>query len=742
MSDVVIAFAAEDRGAAKSCGEYLARLGFKVDYGTPAARRSRTKAPLRPEIMAARAVVVIWSEATARLRALHQEAEVAAATGRLVGVHVKANPPARLAGDLQSFIVGSVSEPQHVAAALAALGVPFRVANGNGEDHVANLPDEAALAERAWVFADGRGDPLLIHHYMRRFPSPENATRARRRLAELAGADEPDGDTNRPLKAMLGVLCAVAVMVGLFFALVPQRAIEEVHIAAAGSDGAYRRMVENYNEYLLPYGIQLKVFGPSKTSFGNVQSLVNGAAPLAFVKGGFAGALRDPEFMTDARLKRNAEGGVSPDWSRNFGNFQSLGRVAHEPLWVFTYGSSERNRISDFNREIINIGSVEGGTRTLVEMLLQHNKVRYQAELWLDKPIAPDRIDDKKPLQEARALFLLQPGETRLVQALLKRVAPEKQNDEASIIRSADFSADGKRIAVSLGDHTARIWDAKTGKELVVLRGHTDEVNDAVFSPDDKIVATASDDNTVGIWDSADGQAHQAPHHFQLRYKQRRFPSDRRQAPAGHLRQRPGCDYRRVVGRDDHAAARPQRRCRVGRLQRRRQEDRHGLARRHSDHLGRGHRPGDPRSGRARRAGDLRLLQPRRQDRRDDLLGQHGAALGCGDRPVEAQPEGPRGRRPQRPVQPRRQIDRHGLVGRHSAGVGCSDRHPDQGAERLAQQRHQRRFQPRRQARHDRLRGRQCPAVGHGDVGDRRHVFGERRNRPPARATRTTAGCS
>ena len=55
-------------------------------------------------------------------------------------------------------------------------------------------------------------------------------------------------------------------------------------------------------------------------------------------------------------------------------------------------------------------------------------------------------------------------------------------------------------------DFTARIWDAATGKELTVLRGHTDAVRSAAFSPDGTRIVTASDDETARIWDAATGK--------------------------------------------------------------------------------------------------------------------------------------------------------------------------------------------------------------------------------------------
>ena len=73
-------------------------------------------------------------------------------------------------------------------------------------------------------------------------------------------------------------------------------------------------------------------------------------------------------------------------------------------------------------------------------------------------------------------------------------------------VRSAVFSPDGARVLTASGDNTARLWDAASGQELRVLRGHEDGVNSAVFSPDGARVLTASEDNTARLWDAASGQ--------------------------------------------------------------------------------------------------------------------------------------------------------------------------------------------------------------------------------------------
>jgi WD40 repeat protein len=80
------------------------------------------------------------------------------------------------------------------------------------------------------------------------------------------------------------------------------------------------------------------------------------------------------------------------------------------------------------------------------------------------------------------------------------------------------FSPDGKlvltgngtvftssRKVIGGGDHTARLWDAETGKEKFNLKGDRGSASSACFSPDGKFVLTAGE-STARLWDVETGK--------------------------------------------------------------------------------------------------------------------------------------------------------------------------------------------------------------------------------------------
>jgi tetratricopeptide (TPR) repeat protein len=78
--------------------------------------------------------------------------------------------------------------------------------------------------------------------------------------------------------------------------------------------------------------------------------------------------------------------------------------------------------------------------------------------------------------------------------------------DSAGRLNHAELDRDGRRIVTAHSDHTARVWDTRTGKATSLPMLHEKGVNYATFSPDSRLVATASDDETARVWDSSTGE--------------------------------------------------------------------------------------------------------------------------------------------------------------------------------------------------------------------------------------------
>ena len=73
-------------------------------------------------------------------------------------------------------------------------------------------------------------------------------------------------------------------------------------------------------------------------------------------------------------------------------------------------------------------------------------------------------------------------------------------------VNSAQFSPDGRWVVTASDDHTVRVWDAATGKPVSEPMRHEGSVNSAQFSPDGRWVVTASNDKTARVWDAATGK--------------------------------------------------------------------------------------------------------------------------------------------------------------------------------------------------------------------------------------------
>jgi WD40 repeat protein len=73
-------------------------------------------------------------------------------------------------------------------------------------------------------------------------------------------------------------------------------------------------------------------------------------------------------------------------------------------------------------------------------------------------------------------------------------------------ISSLAYSADGSRLVSGSWDHTVRLWDAATGKELLRLGGQPEGFSSVAISPDGKLLAGGNMNRTLFVWNARTGK--------------------------------------------------------------------------------------------------------------------------------------------------------------------------------------------------------------------------------------------
>ena len=71
-------------------------------------------------------------------------------------------------------------------------------------------------------------------------------------------------------------------------------------------------------------------------------------------------------------------------------------------------------------------------------------------------------------------------------------------------VLDAEFSPDGSSVATASLDGDAALWDAETGEQLRVLRGHFNPVYAITFDPSGRWIVTGSQ-RTAGLWPESSG---------------------------------------------------------------------------------------------------------------------------------------------------------------------------------------------------------------------------------------------
>lgn len=81
-----------------------------------------------------------------------------------------------------------------------------------------------------------------------------------------------------------------------------------------------------------------------------------------------------------------------------------------------------------------------------------------------------------------------------------------KTNNDQCAVNDAAFSGDGRLFLTAAEDGDARLYDARTGRELRVLTGHQKSVRSASLNFDGSLAVTTSYDRSTRLWDTVSGR--------------------------------------------------------------------------------------------------------------------------------------------------------------------------------------------------------------------------------------------
>jgi hypothetical protein len=230
-------------------------------------------------------------------------------------------------------------------------------------------------------------------------------------------------DQNVAKASAVTVLAAGLGIGGLAVLHNSQQLDYEGKIVIAAANAQYYELATKYKEELRQYGVQVEVRRTTRIKDKEGRSILrplegrltlraladdNSGITAAFVKGDLVGSLQ-------GRLASEKQKGRHAEYSK----LRSLGRLFHEPVWVFTRGDLPIATLRDLKGKRILIGTLDSGSRGIARQLLKANGVvGKETATFVDE----DLPADGGPLVSgaADAAILVVAADTDKIQQLLR----------------------------------------------------------------------------------------------------------------------------------------------------------------------------------------------------------------------------------------------------------------------------------------------------------------------------------
>lgn len=193
MADAFISYSQKDRALAEALAQRLRAQGLSVWWDTDLVGGVEFRSEIERQLGDAKAVLVIWSPNSVSSRFVVDEADTAAATGKLISVLVEDLSPSKLPMGFRSIQSVPMDDDEQLFRALARMGLDIirRASERDGSKQTARvaIDDEAAREEEAWKFVLARQDLRLADEFNRRFPNSKYRLEASKRATLLADRD-------------------------------------------------------------------------------------------------------------------------------------------------------------------------------------------------------------------------------------------------------------------------------------------------------------------------------------------------------------------------------------------------------------------------------------------------------------------------------------------------------------------------------------------------------------------------